>query len=164
MRDEFTFRCVFCLSRELWLPGSAHFHLDHAVAQKHAPSLAQVYENLLYLCASCNIMKQARALPDPCHTALANCLEVKSDGTIVAKNDDGRRLVLVLRLDSNERVAYRRKMIALCQDRENARQWLCYPPDLPDLRTKRPKGNTKQDGVNECCFARRERGELEETY
>jgi hypothetical protein len=164
VRDEFAFRCVFCLSRESWYGNQAFFHLDHAVAQKHAPTLARDYENLLYLCGACNLAKQARALPDPCSSAMSDCLEVNSDGTITAKNDAGRKLVMVLRLDSQDRIAYRRRIIALSRDPEHARNWFRYPEDLPDLRTRLPKGNTKPAGVNDCYFARRERGELEETY
>lgn len=164
VRDEFAFRCVYCLLREVWLGSATFFHLDHAVAQKHQPDLASAYDNLLYLCAGCNGKKQACTLPDPCSTALADCLEVKADGTITAKNCAGRRLVKVLRLDSPDLIELRRKMILLGQDPNHSRSFLCYPLDLPDLRRRKPKVNTKPNGAENCHFARRERGELEETY
>jgi hypothetical protein len=32
LRDEFTFRCVYCLERERWYPsGAAAFSVDHVV-------------------------------------------------------------------------------------------------------------------------------------
>lgn len=165
IRDEFAFRCVFCLRREVWLGSSTVFHADHAVAQKHAPHLTSVYENLLYLCATCNSRKQDRPLIDPCAVSLAECLEVHPDGMISAKNDAGRRLVLVLRLDSADQVSYRRRMTMLRRDPKYVGTWFCYPQDLPDLRTRRPpKGNTKPEGAENCYLARRERGELEEIY
>lgn len=165
VRDEFVFRCVFCLWREVWWGGSAPFHLDHAAAQKNEPGLILVYENLLYLCTECNLKKQTRSLPDPCSTNLSDCLEVNADGTIKAKNEAGRRLVRVLRLDSPDRNLYRRKMIALSQDPKFEREFFCYPHDLPDLRKRRPPAsNTKPKGAENCHFARRERGDLEEIY
>lgn len=164
VRDEFAFRCVFCLSREVWLGSSTFFHLDHAVAQKHDSTLTLVYENLLYLCAECNGKKQAGRLLDPCSIAMSDCLEVNLDGTITAKNDAGRRLVRVLRLDSPDRNSYRRRMITLSQDSKYKGDFFCYPQDLPDLRTRRPKSNTRPHGVENCHFARKERRELPETY
>ncbi len=164
VRDDFSFKCVFCLYREVWLGGSTVFHLDHAVAQKHEPGLRLVYDNLLYLCSFCNLSKQAKPLVDPCSTALSECLAVSPDGEITSKNAAGRRLVLVLRLDSRDRVRFRRKIIALSQDPKHILEWFCYPQDLPDLRAKRPPSNVKPTGVANCHFARRERGELEATY
>jgi hypothetical protein len=38
LRDEFTFRCVYCLERELWYPDRADsFSVDHVESQKVAP-------------------------------------------------------------------------------------------------------------------------------
>jgi hypothetical protein len=39
-----------------------------------------------------------------------------------------------------------------------------FPDDLPDLRTLRPPGNTRPEGVQHCYFALRERGELPAAY
>ncbi len=40
-----------------------------------------------------------------------------------------------------------------------------YPDDLPDLRRFRPPyGNKKAGSENDCYYARRERGLLEEVY
>lgn len=165
VRDEFTFRCVFCLRREVWLGSSTFLHLDHAISQHEAPNLKTEYDNLVYLCACCNGHKQSYPLPNPCSIALADCLEVNSDGTVNAKNMEGRRLVRVLRLDSKDQIDYRRKVIALREDPAHKRDWFCYPRDLPDLRKRRPpQSNTRPEGADNCYFAKRERGELEEIY
>ena len=45
------------------------------------------------------------------------------------------------------------------------RKLMGYPDDLPDLRGLRPPGgNMRPEGVSASCHARRERGELPETY
>ncbi len=38
LRDEFTFRCVYCLERELWYPDrAASFSADHVESKVAAP-------------------------------------------------------------------------------------------------------------------------------
>jgi hypothetical protein len=66
LRDEFTFRCVYCLLREQWGRVSATFDIDHFLPVAHHPELAATYDNLLYSCATCNVGKGAQRLPDPC--------------------------------------------------------------------------------------------------
>ena len=40
-----------------------------------------------------------------------------------------------------------------------------YPDDLPDLRRLRPlQGNTKAGSEDDCYYARRERGQLDDVY
>lgn len=41
---------------------------------------------------------------------------------------------------------------------------LKYPDDLPDLKTKRPISNTRPDGIKNCFFEQRVRGELPLIY
>jgi hypothetical protein len=47
LRDEFSFRCVYCLLREQWslLPGM--FDIDHFRPVVHHADLALTYDNLL---------------------------------------------------------------------------------------------------------------------
>ncbi len=44
------------------------------------------------------------------------------------------------------------------------RETFGYPADLPDLTAKRPKSNSRPDGVHECHFLRRFEGRLPEAY
>lgn len=45
------------------------------------------------------------------------------------------------------------------------RELLGFPDDLPDLaRLRPPEGNRRPEGIQESCFAQRERGELPSTY
>ena len=65
LRDEFCFRCVFCLQREHWCRFRTSFHIDHFVPQAINPSLACEYDNLLYICATCNSKKSDLDVPKP---------------------------------------------------------------------------------------------------
>jgi hypothetical protein len=48
LRDEFAFRCVYCLSRERWCPnGHEDFAVDHLMPRSTAPGEARDYDNLL---------------------------------------------------------------------------------------------------------------------
>ncbi len=49
LRDEFDYRCVYCLCREAWSPeGASHFSVEHLiVAGTAAPGLTR-YETLVY--------------------------------------------------------------------------------------------------------------------
>jgi HNH endonuclease len=169
LRDEFSFRCVYCLYREQWGVRTASWHLDHLSPQAIDPTLILTYENLLYVCAQCNATKGSHLVPDPCSLDLAASLEVDSTGVINAKNKDGQILIDVLRLNNDDRTRFRSMIIRTLDilataDRAVYRLWMGYPDDLPDLSKLKPNGNTKPDGVNNSFFARRKRGELEEVY
>jgi len=106
LRDEFTFRCVYCLDREVWRDMRGKMHIDHFQPRSLKEELTYEYSNLLYLCPACNSLKRASLLPDPCAIALGDCLRVHKDGRIEAINDNehGRLLIDNLALDvSNAR-------------------------------------------------------------
>jgi hypothetical protein len=75
LRDEFTFRCVYCLERERWHPnGQAAFGVDHAKPKgkaKYAHLICD-YRNLLYVCNRCNSAKTDELLLDPCRSGFAS--------------------------------------------------------------------------------------------
>jgi hypothetical protein len=48
LRDEFIFRCVYCLKRETWGQVTGEFELDHFQPQSLAPHLSLDYFNLVY--------------------------------------------------------------------------------------------------------------------
>ena len=54
LRDEFSFRCVFCLRREQWSPMAGNWDIDHFTPQDRYPQGRLDYENLLYICHTCN--------------------------------------------------------------------------------------------------------------
>src|SRR5437899_27226 len=65
LRDEFAFRCVYCLLREQWGRTLGSFDLDHFLPTAHYPRRRGTYDNLLYCCARCNVAKADAVIPDP---------------------------------------------------------------------------------------------------
>ena len=169
LRDEFCFRCVLCLHRDFW-PTTSQFEIDHLIPVSQRPDLECRYSNLLYVCRRCNGLKGDSRIPDPCSIAFGHCLRVKNDGSIAALNGEGRTLVRTLRLDRPERIRQRRMIIELLVDAEvngntrRLRDWLGFPEDLEDLSQLSPPSNERLRGIGESFFARRERGELPETW
>jgi 5-methylcytosine-specific restriction endonuclease McrA len=170
LRDEFSFRCVFCLCREQWgLVGNA-WNIDHFTPQSRVPQGILQYDNLLYVCSTCNSLKSAHLVPDPATVPFVESLSIAADGTIHALNDNGRLLIQVLRLDNEDHTRFRSLIlktlrVLAVRDWETFVLWMGYPTDLPDLSKLRPpEGNTRPDGVDASFFARRRRGELEATF
>src|SRR5580704_6802779 len=99
LRDEFHFRCIYCLERERWYPsGHAGFGVDHVKPKgtEEFAHLVCVYENLVYACNRCNSIKQNELLLDPCSDAFAAHLEISEDGTIRAFTREGQDLIDIL--------------------------------------------------------------------
>ena len=169
LRDEFCFRCVYCLRRELWSVRASQWDIDHFTPQVIDPDLVLTYDNLLYVCSSCNSIKGSRRVPDPFAIDLAAALEVESTGAIKAKSPEGQILINVLRLGNEDNTRFRAMIIRTMEilaasDRDTYCLWMGYPDDLPDLSSLRPSANAKPEGVNDSFFARRARGELEDVY
>ncbi len=174
LRDDFTFRCAYCLSRERWFPSGADtFGVDHIRPQAVAPGLALDYENLVYACARCNSYKQDVEILNPCRVALAEHVRVKEDGGIEAITDEGRDYVRILALDDPVLTAFRSHLIATLKslslsDAPEAQHliaaWLSFPLDLPNLSRLRPPRNTRPEGVDQSHYAQRDRAELPIQY
>ncbi len=170
LRDEFSFRCVYCLYREQWPRDRRRsWDLDHFTPQAVDESLKLKYDNLLYACASCNSLKSKHYVPDPCVVAIASSLKVDMTGTITPLTKEAAIMVDILRLNSPDRTRVRKDMIEIIDlaakhNRDLHRRLMGYPPDLPDLSTLKPPRNTRINGINDSYFARRQRGELEEVY
>ena len=170
LRDEFTFRCVYCLHREQWYGRAGTFEIEHSVPVSVDPLRECEYTNLLYSCRTCNAAKSdVLAVPDPCVVAFGDCLRINANGEVEPLNDDGRRLRDVLLLNSPSSVSYRSRFMQNLKvlrdsDPELYSQFMGFPEDLPDLRRKRKISNTKPEGADNCYFVLRERGELPTTY
>lgn len=170
LRDEFTFRCVYCLHREQWYDCGATFHVDHFFPVTADPNGKCEYSNLLYSCATCNeAKKDMLGIPDPCKVAFHQCLRIRADGRVEALNHDGEKLEKALRLNSEKNVGFRSRWMRNLETLRVAnpdlyREYMGFPADLPDLRKKRVTGNAKPEGAANCYFALRERGELPAIY
>jgi hypothetical protein len=168
LRDEFTFRCVYCLLREQWGRVTGEFDVEHFRPQVISPELGLTYDNLLYACHTCNLLKGVKALPDPSQVLTVEAVRVNPDGSIEARSPNAHRLIAILGLDSD---SYRRwrsvwmRNIELAEehDQEHFRRLMGFPDDLPALDDS-PPGNTRPEGVLQPWYARRERGELPEVY
>jgi hypothetical protein len=176
LRDEFVFRCVYCLQREMWSRDrDASFSVDHIVAQSEDSTLVCVYLNLVYACLRCNSLRQNLRVLDPTLEGLGRHLRVEPDGTVSRLTDEGRYLIELLWLNAGSAVAERRRILRLLilqrkypddpDLEEDFRAAFAYPEKLPDLRQlKPPEGNELEANAEQCFYARRERGELPEVY
>jgi hypothetical protein len=176
LRDEFVFRCVYCLERERWYPNrEAAFSVDHVVPQVDDPSRVCDYENMVYACMRCNSNKTDILLPDPNRVNFAECLSIADDGTISPLNAYGADLIDLLHLDDplviNTRKKYMRVVklkIDLPKNPDVEDLFLDafgYPDNLPDLASmKPPGGNRSASGTAPSYFELRRRNRLDETY
>jgi hypothetical protein len=185
VRDEFQFRCVYCLHREKWVKdGWRLFQLDHVIPQSVDPSKIDSYDNLVYCCGSCNWTKKARPLPDPCGMAYHGFYRFEPDGSVTALKDPASTYIEILGLDAPQLAAFRRgkfriyrrieDLLDLLGDDpdeldehdviEEIADLLGYPHDIPDLRRKLHKQSTKPGSEHQCYFARMERNEIPYIY
>jgi len=170
LRDEFLFRCVYCLLREQWGLIRGVFALDHFHPVAIHPEKVTDYDNLLYACVRCNLLKGSQVVPDPTQVLLAASVHVREDGGIEADSVEAERLIRILRLNDPEFREYRLLWmqilrLAALRDHDLHQRLLAYPADLPDLAALAPpEGNTRPGGVAESCHARRQREALPTTY
>ena len=170
LRDEFSFRCVYCLYRETWLTRKADWQIDHFIPKSIHPEGALDYDNLVYSCSSCNHSKAAHLAPDPCKIAYGSCVKVDERGEIQPLNSDGVTLVETLGLDGDDYKEMRQAVFELLAELSPGgkayRRFFGYPRNLPDLakEPEPPGGNKRRSGLGESCFARAKGGKLPKFY
>ncbi len=170
LRDEFSFRCIYCLRREQWGLFTGSWDIDHFEPQSQAKDKALDYDNLLYACHTCNLNKSDDLAIDPCRIGLGALVQVDSEGAITALSDEGAILIQALNLDNDDYTRFRRTWLKILaavreQDPQTYLDLMNYPQDLPDLEPlKPPRGNFRPQGVDQSYFARRRRGELPSAY
>jgi hypothetical protein len=179
LRDDFAFRCVYCLTRERWdasASGHAGFGVDHVAPRSSAPSLTNDYGNLVYACNSCNSARQAwPPAVNPLTDALTQHLRIDEAGVVHALTVAGQRMIDRLDLNAPNRVAVRLEKrtahLAKQADPDDPhvdhlfRRAFGYPDDLPDLAALRPPGGNAHFGSEaHSHFARRAQGALSSVY
>lgn len=170
LRDEFVFRCAFCLYREQWPSTRGRkWDIDHLCPRAHAPELTRAYDNLVYLCTTCNGNKLAKLAPDPCRVALGKCLRVSHNGRISAHNKTGRLLVKALRLDNADYTRMREQILGILRslyahERSRFDALMGIPHDLTDLGLLKPEGNTRPSGIEQSFYALRAKGKCPSVY
>ncbi len=113
LRDEFSFRCVYCLLRESWGRVRGVYAIDHFLATARRPTKIADYDNLLYACATCNTAKGARSVPDPLAVLTSPEVRIAEDGTIHADSVEAARLIELLGLDSPQSTEFRMLWIGI---------------------------------------------------
>jgi hypothetical protein len=169
LRDEFDFRCVYCLKRETWGQVTFEFELDHFEPQALNPQLRLDYLNLVYSCRRCNAVKRDQTVADPFRLLRATLVTTLPDGSLRPHDRDTQRLIRQLDLNSPRLKSWRvmwMRIVALAKDRDTGLyfQLVGFPDDLPKLSKLRPPQNTRKEGLEHCGFARRQRGTLPAEY
>jgi hypothetical protein len=169
LRDEFAFRCIYCLRRETWLTMSRDYQIDHFLPKSEHPDVERDYDNLVYACSECNGTKAAKYLPSPESVAYGDCMRVDENGEIQALNERGKTIIEALHLDALEYTRLRRKIIVTVAEArfgsETLKWCLGYPDELPNLSTeKKPKNNKRLNGIRDSHYERKSRDELPEYY
>ena len=176
LRDEFAYRCVYCLTRERWCPdGEDAFSVEHFHPQALTPDADSKYDNLLYTCCRCNAAKRDLiGVLNPAEVPLAEHLEILADGSIRGLTEAGWDLIHVCQLNRPNLEDYRRAMFDLLRavsklgddaQRQVLRRYFGFPSNLPKLSTLRPPtGNSRPDGIATSAHERKKRGELPDSY
>lgn len=170
LRDEFSFRCVYCLLREQWGRVRGVYHIDHFLPVVNHVALALDYDNLLYACATCNASKGSREVPDPLLVLTHPNVQVGEDGVLHTEAPEAARLIELLGLNAKLVVEFRLLWIGIVAlaakgDPELHRRLMGFPTDLPDLQSLQPTaGNRRADGIKASFHAQKARGELPETF
>lgn len=176
LRDEFSFRCLYCLCRERWEPnGSDAFSVEHLFPRSAFPLRSGDYDELVYACCICNSSRADAPLPfDPSRVPLHNHLQAESTGLVRGSTLEGETIIEIFRLNRPSLVGFRRRLlcvVALLAAHQDSlaqaalREMLGFPDDLPKLAERRPPGgNTRPQGIGQSFFEQRKRGELPEMY
>jgi hypothetical protein len=174
LRDDFSFRCVYCLFRERWFPnGAAAFSVDHLEPHASAPERTCNYTNLAYACLTCNSTKRDQRLPGLCVVGYATLLLVREDGNIEGMTPDGQAMLDKLGLNHPRLREFRGRLISLLRriqrtasgQQSDLRKWFGYPENLPELLALRPPGgNDRSKGIAQSYRERQRRGELPDAY
>jgi len=171
LRDDFLFRCAYCLKREQWGQVSFEYDIDHFEPRSLRPDLALSYDNLLYACRRCNGVKRAQVVDDPFTVLVSPSVSVLPNGMINSMDERATRLIHALDLNSPRIVEWRiiwLSIVELARTTESStfKLLLGFPTDLPDLKRVKPppEGNTRPEGLEKSWAALAASGELPDYY
>ena len=175
LRDEFYFRCVYCLEREQWYPSrSASYAVEHTLPQNQYPDLICQYDNLVYACARCNSLKQLNLVLDPSKVVMSEHIQIMEDGTIESASIEGEYFISIFHLNESPALDIRKMMLRFVELKRRFpddvdldlvfRSLFGFPDALPDLGAKRPPSNSRPEGTQRCFFRLRANGTLPESY
>ena len=167
LRDEFMFRCVYCLKRETWGQVTGDFELDHFKPQKYNPEKKLDYNNLVYACQRCNGTKSSKAISDPFKLLRSDRLFCDEDGQLKTNDTTVEKLIEYLDLNSPRMIKWRWQWIELVKLAKRRKKKLFdslmdLPDDIPDLSRLNPLANSRENGISESWFVVRNRNLTEE--
>lgn len=154
LRDEFSFRCVYCLKRETWGQVTGEFDVDHFQPQALDTEDVDVYENLVYACRHCNGVKSDEIIPDPFQVLTQARVFVTADGTLRPADEEAEKIIEILDLNSSRFLEWRTMWMRIVDlarkhDPDLLKQLVGFPADLPNLFTLRPHGGNDRLGGRE---------------
>jgi hypothetical protein len=160
LRDEFDFRCAFCLRREAWGRNAdmGGFGIKRLIPASIRQDLRLVYDNLAYSCDSCLALSGSS---DPRKIPTRDDIQIRADGTVAALTEDGQLTIHLMRLNRARVVEWRLLWmriaeLAFANDVDLLEKLSGWPEDLPDLRALRPpRGNLRPKGVAQSFLERR---------
>ncbi len=165
LRDEFEFRCVYCLEREIWTKRKRAFDIDHIVPISQSTDGELDYENLAYSCARCNGVKSDQAVQDPFFALTDSSIRADSNGVVTGTTPESKDLIRKLDLNCDDMIKWRCLKLeheTLVQhDSKKLASLTRLPEDLPDLSRLNRKPNTRPEGVSESWYERRKKEELD---
>jgi hypothetical protein len=175
LRDEFSFRCVYCLVPERWYPNRhGAYGVEHFVPKHQEPTLECDYDNLLYACNRCNSERSEGIVLDPCATGLGVHLSIDETGWVHALTEQGAIHINNLRLNDLRMVDFRREWLVISAALRSGkvkpqlaaalRARMSLPEDIPDLSLLRAPGNTRPEGIANSFYALRRAGTLPLDY
>ena len=176
LRDEFSFRCVFCLEREQWHPNrDASFSVEHFSSKVKWPEKLCDYDNLLYACVRCNSFKQDVLVRlDPTLIAFGDHFVVGDDGHIDGRSPEAKDLIDLLHLNDSPALDQRQRILMLVRlklanpDHAEINRLFVdhfkYPDELANLAVLKPPSNNRPEGITASHFARKGRNEPTEVY
>ncbi len=159
LRDEFMFRCVYCLNRESWGQVTGDFEIDHLLPQSIHPERSLDYENLVYACRRCNATKGNSSIDDPFYELYRRTTHCQ-DGRIYGSSPQADRIIRILDLNSPAMIRWRQLFVQIVEfaarHDESLYQMLTgLPTNLPDLSRLRPLRNSRPEGISQSWYSRK---------
>jgi 5-methylcytosine-specific restriction endonuclease McrA len=170
LRDEFTFRCVYCLKQEQWGQATGEFEVDHFQPQAFRPDRAADYSNLVYACRRCNSVKLDHEVADPFAMMCVEQIRILPDGTLRGLSQAATKLMMQLDLNSPRMTEWRilwMRIVDLAKQRDPLllKQLIGFPKNLPNLKNLRPPaGNSRLEGIMESWAYLSKQGKLPDSY
>jgi hypothetical protein len=114
-------------------------------------------------------VKLDQRVSDPLDVLSSEIVSVLPDGVLVTHQMEARRLILQLDLNAPRLIKWRvmwMRIVELARERDRKLflRLAGFPEDLPNLSSLRPPTNSLPGGISSSWYARRQRGELPETY